>query len=989
MRRTKRKVSYVVTHSKDDHGHLLGINSLALDATTINQRTGKPEGILYTAGRDGVINSWDLNLPFKQKSKIYVNGESFSHLDGGGDNEIFVDGEDFAKVNNSDINDDNLPLNKLKNNNNFKHNWEFDEEICLEQPSPKSTFRQSFKGHTNWVNDIVLCHNNETLISASSDRTLKLWHPHKSSNPITIGYHTDYIKSLAYASGPGWVASGGFDRKIDLWDIRECKPASSGITCINFENSPKCSIYALACNPSGSILASGSPEKIVRLWDPRSGKGITKFTGHTDNVRTVLVSDDGELVSYCLDTTIKLWSLTAQRCLYTFDIHSDSVWSLYSDHPRLRTFYAGSKDGLVTKIDHSGSAEIRDGDCVAICKESHGVMKLVALDNKYIWTATYDSSIKRWEDVKINRGSKNSIVKIAPSSASFGVLAPPDSEVSTLYSVNDDALFDNMNIEDAIPIRDTPDHIIEGQHGLVKHVILNNRRHVLTQDNSEEVALWDIIKCVRVNNFGKRRDIKEVAQEINTIESISNWCSIDTYIGALTVNLDETNCFDAEMYADEAGLPEDVEIREDQRLNLGKWVLKNLFSKFTEAEIKTYEETQTYRTILQQQQNQRQQPGDQQKTSLTISGQTNEATSLSVHQTPTAPLAAITTTGPFSAPVTTGTQQPDYFSNSHHNTPTSPKTETRALTPPLSSSSPSSNTAPATATESILGSMLTTQIIQPPPPVLIPSSTTNTSGSFIDRDAKLSVQTLDENNQTLERNDDLNLNSPTKTTSQINQLKSLTSSVTQDFAKSIDFTFRQMHHIIQPPFAEFPTNEIPQIEIPSHTTVIISEDSPEASTNVDLYRGTIASMSNDAEMIEQKAPIWLLEFLIKDSVKVSFVLKPHEDSSLDELPNGNSRLSANRMLRVRKILAYIVDKLVLAQPDNSIITDQLSPTRRSFSKSDDDDNKESDEHKKISLKPETWLELLCQDQVLPPTMTLATIKTHVWKLPGDLTMTYR
>ncbi|CAJ0765201.1 3935_t:CDS:2, partial [Entrophospora sp. SA101] len=140
-------------------------------------------------------------------------------------------------------------------------------------------------------------------------------------------------------------------------------------------NSPKCSIYALACNPSGSILASGSPEKIVRLWDPRSGKGITKFTGHTDNVRTVLVSDDGELVSYCLDTTIKLWSLTAQRCLYTFDIHSDSVWSLYSDHPRLRTFYAGSKDGLVTKIDHSGSAEIRDGDCVAICKESHGVMK--------------------------------------------------------------------------------------------------------------------------------------------------------------------------------------------------------------------------------------------------------------------------------------------------------------------------------------------------------------------------------------------------------------------------------------------------------------------------------------------------------------------------------------------------------------------------------------------------------------------------------------
>ncbi|CAG8570966.1 4002_t:CDS:2 [Diversispora eburnea] len=36
-----------------------------------------------------------------------------------------------------------------------------------------------------------------------------------------------------------------------------------------------------------------------------------------------------------------------------------------------------------------------------------------------------------------------------------------------------------------------------------------------------------------------------------------------------------------------------------------------------------------------------------------------------------------------------------------------------------------------------------------------------------------------------------------------------------------------------------------------------------------------------------------------------------------------------------------------------------------------------------------WLELVCQDQVLPPTMTLSTIKSHIWKTGGDITMTYR
>ncbi|CAG8790978.1 18698_t:CDS:2, partial [Acaulospora morrowiae] len=111
--------------------------------------------------------------------------------------------------------------------------------------------------------------------------------------------------------------------------------------------SPKSSIYALACDPLGTVLVSGSPEKIVRVWDPRSAKQITSFTGHTDNIRAVLVSDDGELIlSGSSDTTIKLWSLRAQRCVNTFTIHSDSVWSLHSDHPRLETFYAGSKDGF-------------------------------------------------------------------------------------------------------------------------------------------------------------------------------------------------------------------------------------------------------------------------------------------------------------------------------------------------------------------------------------------------------------------------------------------------------------------------------------------------------------------------------------------------------------------------------------------------------------------------------------------------------------------
>lgn len=64
----------------------------------------------------------------------------------------------------------------------------------------------------------------------------------------------------------------------------------------------------MAVNPAGTLLASGSPEKVVRLWDPRTGKRISKLTGHTDNIRALLISDDGQYVS--------LFSLYLRLCLY-------------------------------------------------------------------------------------------------------------------------------------------------------------------------------------------------------------------------------------------------------------------------------------------------------------------------------------------------------------------------------------------------------------------------------------------------------------------------------------------------------------------------------------------------------------------------------------------------------------------------------------------------------------------------------------------------
>ena len=137
-------------------------------------------------------------------------------------------------------------------------------------------------------------------------------------------------------------------------------------------------------------------------------------------------------------------------------------------------------------------------------------------------------------------------------------------------------------------------------------------------------------------------------------------------------------------------------------------------------------------------------------------------------------------------------------------------------------------------------------------------------------------------------------------------------------------------------------NETPVLKLPAGTKVIIQEETSGGSAEV--YRGTVATVGADAEVIEQRGPMWLGEVLLmntipqKDPVKVSFILHPYQDLLPPIVsPDGNNRLNANRMLRVKKILAYVAER--------------IDPPA-------DPDNPDPD-----ALKPEEYLELYCNDQV--------------------------
>ena len=168
----------------------------------------------------------------------------------------------------------------------------------------------SLQAHNGWVTSLVTSPENpDIILSGSRDKTIIVWDLTRNETSYgepkrSLTGHNHTVQDVALSSDGQWALSASWDRSLRLWDL------NTGQTAQRFVGHEG-DVMSVSFSADNRLIVSASRDRTIKLWNTI---GECKFTitedNHTDWITCVRFSpnseDDPVIVSCGSDKVVKV-----------------------------------------------------------------------------------------------------------------------------------------------------------------------------------------------------------------------------------------------------------------------------------------------------------------------------------------------------------------------------------------------------------------------------------------------------------------------------------------------------------------------------------------------------------------------------------------------------------------------------------------------------------------------------------------------------------